>query len=84
LASLSQARAKSAQRALVIMFFVQGVAATITVPRIPELIQQIDVNLVVWGTVIGLAGLGSLLPLMVTTRLIARFGTIVMIVSQPA
>lgn len=75
MASLSQARAKSAQRALVIMFFVQGVAATITVPRIPELIQQIDVNLVVWGTVIGLAGLGSLLPLMVTTRLIARFGT---------
>ena len=65
----------TAQRALVIMFFVQGFAATVMVPRIPELIGQLGVNLVVWGTVIGFAGLGSLLPLMFTTRLVARFGT---------
>lgn len=75
MASLTQARAKSAQLALVVMFFVQGVAATVTVPRIPELIEQLQVNLVLWGSVIGVAGFGSLLPLMVTTRLIARFGT---------
>ena len=57
------------------MFFIQGFAATATVPRIPELIEQIGVNLVVWGTVIGLSGLGALLPLMFTNRLVARFGT---------
>ena len=57
------------------MFFIQGFAATVTVPRIPELIEQIDVNLVVWGTVIGFAGLGALLPLMFTNRLVARYGT---------
>jgi predicted MFS family arabinose efflux permease len=57
------------------MFFIQGFAATATVPRIPELIEQIGVNLVVWGTVIGFSGLGALLPLMFTNRLVARFGT---------
>ncbi|MEN9342542.1 MAG: hypothetical protein RIR24_129 [Actinomycetota bacterium] len=57
------------------MFFIQGFAATVTVPRIPELIEQIGVNLVVWGSVIGLSGLGALLPLMFTNRLIARYGT---------
>jgi len=57
------------------MFFVQGFSATVLVPRIPELIEQLEVNLVIWGSVIGLAGLGSLLPLMFTNRLIARFGT---------
>ena len=45
------------------------------VPRIPELIDQLGVNLVVWGTVIGLAGLGSLLPLIFTNGLVARLGT---------
>jgi MFS family permease len=74
-AALSKVRARSAQRALVIMFFVQGFAATVMVPRIPELIDQLGVNLVVWGTVIGLAGLGSLLPLIFTNGLVARFGT---------
>jgi MFS family permease len=74
-AALSKVRAKTAQRALVLMFFIQGFAATVTVPRIPELIEQLNVSLVVWGTVIGLAGLGSMLPLMFTNRLVARFGT---------
>jgi MFS family permease len=74
-AALSKVRARSAQRALVIMFFVQGFAATVMVPRIPELIDQLGVNLVVWGTVIGLAGLGSLLPLIFTNVLVALFGT---------
>ena len=57
------------------MFFVQGFSSTVIVPRIPELVKQVDANLVTWGTTIGLAGLGSLLPLMFTNRLVARFGT---------
>lgn len=75
MAALSAARAKSAQRALIVMFFVQGFAATAFVPRIPELIDQLNVNLVIWGTVIGLSGLGSLLPLIFTNQLVARLGT---------
>ena len=57
------------------MFFVQGFSSTVIVPRIPELVKQVDANLVTWGTTIGLAGLGALLPLMFTNRLVARFGT---------
>lgn len=75
MASLSAAKAKTAQRALTIMFFVQGFAATTFVPRIPELIEQLQVNFVTWGTVIGLSGLGSLLPLIFTNQLVARLGT---------
>ena len=57
------------------MFFVQGFSATTFVPRIPELIEQLNVNFVTWGTVIGLSGLGSLLPLIFTNQLVARLGT---------
>lgn len=75
MAALSAARAKTAQRALIVMFFVQGFSATTFVPRIPELIEQLNVNFVTWGTVIGLSGLGSLLPLIFTNQLVARLGT---------
>ncbi len=45
------------------------------IPRIPEIIEQIGVSFAVWGLIIGLAGIGSLLPLLVANRLIGRFGT---------
>jgi MFS family permease len=57
------------------MYFIQGCASTALVPRIPELVGQVNANLVMWGTVIGVAGLGSFFPLMFTNRLVARFGT---------
>ncbi len=57
------------------MYFIQGCASTALVPRIPELVGQVNANLVMWGTVIGIAGLGSFFPLMFTNRLVARFGT---------
>ena len=75
MAALTQAKAKTAQRALIVMFFVQGFSATTFVPRIPELIAQLHVNFVIWGSVIGLSGLGSLLPLIFTNHLVARYGT---------
>lgn len=74
-AKFTTERAKVAQRALTIMFFVHGFSATVWVPRIPELIDQIGVNFVQWGTILGLTGLGSLLPLMFTNKLVSRFGT---------
>jgi MFS family permease len=75
MAALSATRAKSARLALVAMYFIQGCASTALVPRIPELVGQVNANLVMWGTVIGVAGLGSFFPLMFTNRLVARFGT---------
>ena len=71
----SSAKSKSAQFALVAAFFIQGFLAITYLPRIPEIIDQIGVSFGVWGLIIGLAGLGSLLPLLITNRLIGRFGT---------
>lgn len=72
---LSKERSKSAQFALVAAFFIQGFIAITYIPRIPEIIDQIGVSFGVWGLIIGLSGLGSLIPLLITNRLVGRFGT---------
>ena len=71
----SSAKSKSAQFALVSAFFIQGFLAITYLPRIPEIIDQIGVSFAVWGLIIGLAGLGSLVPLLITNRLIGKYGT---------
>ncbi|MEY4390507.1 MAG: hypothetical protein RLZZ400_250 [Actinomycetota bacterium] len=73
--TLSPERLRRARIALLAIFFTQGFAAITTLPRIPELIHQIDVNFAVWGAIIGFSGLGSLPPLIFTNRLVNRFGT---------
>ena len=72
---LTKERTKSAEFALVAAFFIQGFLAITYLPRIPEIIEQIDVSFALWGLIIGLAGLGSLIPLLITNRLVGRFGT---------
>lgn len=72
---ISAKRLKRARLALFAIFFTQGFAAITTLPRIPELIHQIDVSFLVWGSIIGFSGLGSLIPLVFTNRLVGRFGT---------
>ena len=72
---LTKERTKSAEFALVAAFFIQGFLAITYLPRIPEIIDQIDVSFGVWGLIIGLAGLGALVPLLITNRLVGKFGT---------
>jgi len=72
---LTPARLKRARLALFAIFFTQGFAAITTLPRIPELIHQINVNFATWGAIMGFAGLGSLVPLVFTNHLVSRFGT---------
>lgn len=72
-------RARKAQIALFLIFFTQGFAVMSTLPRIPEMLDNIRVGFNEWGLIIGLSGLGSLLPLMFTNRLVARFGTSIVI-----
>ena len=50
-----------------------------TLPRIPEILQQINVVFAEWGLIIGLSGIGSLLPLAFTNQLVSRFGTSIVI-----
>lgn len=72
---IEQDRIKSVQRALMIIFFAQGVAALSWMPRIPEFIANLGVSKEVWGTVIGIGGIGAIIPLVFTNRLVQRFGT---------
>lgn len=72
---LTKERTKSAESALVAAFSLQGFLGVTYIPRIPEIIEQIDVSFSVWGLIIGLAGLGSLIPLLISNRLVAKFGT---------
>jgi predicted MFS family arabinose efflux permease len=72
---LAPERLKSAQTALSVFFFTQGFVAITYIPRIPELIDQIGVSFAVWGLIIGLSGIGSLLPLFVANRMVGHFGT---------
>ncbi|MCX8530271.1 MAG: MFS transporter [Rhodoluna sp.] len=79
MAGISAKRAKTAQTALLAIFFTQGFAAMSTLPRIPEILQQIHVVFAEWGLIIGLSGIGSLLPLAFTNKLVSRFGTSIVI-----
>ena len=72
---LDKERTKSAEFALIAAFAIQGFLAITYLHRIPEIIEQIDVSFALWGLIIGLAGLGSLIPLLITNRLVGKFGT---------
>jgi predicted MFS family arabinose efflux permease len=72
---ISDKRAKTAQFALMVIFFSQGFATLSWMPRIPEFIENLNVSKELWGTIIGFGGAGALIPLLFTSRLIIRFGT---------
>ena len=72
---LDKERTKSAEFALIAAFAIQGFLAITYLPRIPEIIEQIYVSFALLGLIIGLAGLGSLIPLLITNRLVGKFGT---------
>ena len=74
-ALMSVPRAQRAQRGLILTFFVHGIISLAYIPRIPELISQINVNFTQWGLILGFAALGGMLPLFFANRLVMRFGT---------
>lgn len=72
---LTKARANAIKNAITLMFVVQGICSTTYLPRIPDIIEQIDVSLATWGIIIGVGGFGSLMGLTITNQLISAFGT---------
>ena len=74
-AMLSVARTRRAMLGLAASFFIQGFIAVSWLPRIPEIIDNLGVSFGTWGLIVGLAGIGSLIPLLFVNRLINRFGT---------
>jgi MFS family permease len=71
--ALKSNRSREVQIRLLVTFFFQGIVSTTTIPRIPELIDQIGVNFSAWGAILGFAGLGSFIGLGIANRLIVRF-----------
>ena len=68
-------RSIAVQQAIVAVFFIQGFVGTAIIPRIPEIIRQINVDFTTWGLIMGLAIAGGVLGLIFTNRVIYRFGT---------
>lgn len=73
--SIKAERAKTVRSALTAIFFLQGALGTVMIPRVPEIIEQIDVNFTAWGAILGFSGLGALIGLMYANRYIVRFGS---------
>jgi MFS family permease len=74
-AMLSVNRSRRAMIGIAAGFFIQAFIAVTWLPRIPEIIDNLQVSFATWGLIIGVAGVGSLVPLLFVNRLINRFGT---------
>jgi len=74
-AMLSVNRTRKATVGIIGAFFIQGFLAVSWLPRIPEVIDNLKVPFSTWGFIMGVAGLGSMLPLLFANKLINRWGT---------
>lgn len=74
-AMLSVKRTRRATAGIVGAFFIQGFLGVAWLPRIPEIIDNLGVSFSTWGLIMGLAGLGSIAPLLFASKLINRWGT---------
>jgi MFS family permease len=72
---LSVPRTRKAMVGIIGAFFIQGLLAVAWLPRIPEVIDHLNVPFSAWGAIVGIAGLGGLVPLLFANRLINRWGT---------
>lgn len=75
MSQLTQARSNAIKNALTLMFIIQGICSTTYMPRIPDIIDQLNVSFATWGIIIGVGGFGSLVGLTITNQLISAFGT---------
>jgi MFS family permease len=62
------------QTSLIVGFVMQGFIASAIVPRVPDLIRQLDISFAMWGLVSGLGATGAALGLASANRILHRWG----------
>lgn len=71
---ISRERQTQAQRALVIVFLIQGFVSAAIIPRVPDIIRNIDVSFAHWGVISAFGTVGSAAGLFLANRALERFG----------
>lgn len=72
---LSKERIAEVEKSLPFMFFTQGFLALAVVPRVPELIKQLQLDSAGWGLVVGVSGAMGMFAMFFGSRLVRRFAT---------
>ncbi len=71
---ISRERQAQLQRSLIVSFIAQGFIGSAIIPRVPDLIKQLDISFVTWGLISGLTAVGAALGLSAANTLLHRFG----------
>jgi MFS family permease len=71
---ITRERQTQAQRALVIVFLIQGFVSAAIIPRVPDIIRNIDVSFAHWGVISAFGTVGSAAGLFLANRALERFG----------
>lgn len=71
---IARERQTQLQTSLLVGFVIQGFIASAIVPRVPDLIRQLDINFAMWGLVSGLGAVGAALGLASANQFLHRWG----------
>lgn len=71
---ITKERQSQATRALVIVFLVQGFVSAAIIPRVPDIIRNLDISFAHWGVISAFGTVGSATGLFLANRALERFG----------
>lgn len=71
---ISRERQVQAQRSMILVFFLQGFVVAAIIPRVPDIIRNIDVTFAHWGVISAFGAVGSAAGLFLSNRVVQRFG----------
>jgi len=73
--AITSDRIQRAQSALLLVFILVGHTALCSVAWVPVYIDRLGVSFATWGVILGVGAVGSMLSLLVASRIILRFGS---------
>lgn len=71
---ITRERQAQAQKSLVIVFLIHGFVAASIIPRVPDIIRNLDVTFAHWGIISAFGTVGSAAGLFLANRALERFG----------